>query len=134
MMDADADLYITTSDPTPPYEQLRRQIVELIGSGHLEPGQRLPPVRQLAADLGLAAGTVARTYRHLEAEGLVVTRRGGGTRVSSNLDYRRATGPTSDLQQRVTALVRQARRLGATDQQIREAVDDALGCAIDETP
>jgi len=54
-------------DPTPPYEQLRRQLADLIGSGVLTPGDRLPPVRQLAADLGLAAGTVARTYRELAA-------------------------------------------------------------------
>ena len=53
-------------DPTPPYEQLRRQLADLIGSGVLSPGDRLPPVRQLAADLGLAVGTVARTYRELE--------------------------------------------------------------------
>ena len=46
-------------DPTPPYEQLRRQLADLIGSGVLSAGDRLPPVRQLAADLGLAVGTVA---------------------------------------------------------------------------
>lgn len=131
MMDPDAVLHITTTDPTPPYEQLRRQLVELIGSRHLEHGQRLPPVRQLASDLGLSPGTVARTYRHLEAEGLVITRRGGGTRVNSDPTDRPATATTSDLQEHVTALVRQARRLGATDQQIREAVDQALICADD---
>ena len=70
-------------DPTPPYEQLRRQLADLIGSGVLSPGDRLPPVRQLAADLGLAAGTVARTYRELEQAGYVRSRRGGGTRVAT---------------------------------------------------
>ena len=69
-------------DPTPPYEQLRRQLADLIGSGVLSPGDRLPPVRQLAADLGLAVGTVARTYRELEQAGYVRSRRGGGTRVA----------------------------------------------------
>lgn len=134
MMNPDAVLHITTTDPTPPYEQLRRQLVELIGSGRLQAGQRLPPVRQLASDLGLAPGTVARTYRHLEAEGLVVTRRGGGTRVSSDLTGRPATASAGDLQQHVTALVRQARRLGATDSQIRDAVDQALTRADHSTP
>lgn len=66
-----------TTDPTPPYEQLRRQFVELIHSGVLSAGDRLPPLRQLAADLGLAVGTVARTYRELEAAELVVSRRRG---------------------------------------------------------
>jgi GntR family transcriptional regulator len=80
-MTSPPSLRVATTDPTPPYEQLRRQFAELIGSGVLAAGDRLPPLRQLAADLGLAVGTVARTYRELEAAGLVASRRGGGTRV-----------------------------------------------------
>src|SRR5262245_66530173 len=49
-------LVVVTDDPTPPYEQLRRQLIELIQYGVLVPGERLPPLRQLAADLGLAVG------------------------------------------------------------------------------
>ncbi|MHB8274464.1 MAG: GntR family transcriptional regulator, partial [Dermatophilaceae bacterium] len=74
-------LTVTPGDPTPPYEQLRRQLVDLIEGGQLVDGERLPPLRQLAGDLGLAVGTVARTYRELEVAGLVRSRRGGGTRV-----------------------------------------------------
>ena len=69
-------------DPTPPFEQVRRQLTLLIETGQLVTGERLPSVRQLAGDLGLATGTVARAYRELESAGLVVTRRGGGTRVA----------------------------------------------------
>ena len=58
----------------PPYEQVRAQLAELIGDGRLPVGTRLPTVRQLAADLGLAANTVARAYRELEAAGLLETR------------------------------------------------------------
>ena len=76
-------LTVDTSNPTPPYEQLRRQLAELIQSAALAPGDRLPPLRQLAADLGLAVGTVARAYRELESAGLISSRRGGGTRVSA---------------------------------------------------
>ncbi|EKA62370.1 Histidine utilization repressor [Janibacter hoylei PVAS-1] len=64
-------------DPTPPFEQVRRQLTLLIETGQLVTGERLPSVRQLAGDLGLATGTVARAYRELESAGLVVTRRGG---------------------------------------------------------
>ncbi len=70
------------ADPTPPYEQLRRQLATLIETGQLPAGDRLPPVRQLARDLGIAPGTVARTYQELEQAGLVTTRRGGGTTVA----------------------------------------------------
>lgn len=56
----------------------------LISSARLIPGDRLPPVRQVARDLGVAVGTAARAYRQLEEEGLVDTRRGGGTRVAES--------------------------------------------------
>lgn len=63
----------------PPYEQLRTQISTMIEAGTLPTGHRLPSVRQLAADLGLANGTVARTYRELELAGLVSTNGRRGT-------------------------------------------------------
>ncbi|MDN5794835.1 MAG: GntR family transcriptional regulator [Intrasporangium sp.] len=67
----------------PPFEQVRAQIAGLITSGRLLPGDRLPTVRALAADLGLAANTVARSYKELEATGLVETGRRAGTVVAS---------------------------------------------------
>lgn len=67
---------------TPPYEQIRSQVSSLIALGTLAPGTRLPTVRSLAADLGIAAGTVARAYRELEQSGLVETRRRNGTVVA----------------------------------------------------
>jgi len=67
---------------TAPYEQIRSQIAALINLGELAPGNRLPTVRALATDLGVAAGTVARAYKELEAEGLISSRRRAGTVVS----------------------------------------------------
>ncbi|WP_067496045.1 GntR family transcriptional regulator [Actinoplanes sp. TFC3] len=124
-------LTVVTTDPTPPYEQLRRQLTELIRYGVLAPGDRLPPLRQLAADLGLAVGTVARTYRELELAGLVVSRRGGGTRVAPAPPAAQdPAGVLRDragaLRERAAAFVREARLLGADDDQIRSAVADAL--------
>jgi DNA-binding transcriptional regulator YhcF (GntR family) len=72
--------------PTPPYEQLRVQVVAQIRSGELAGGARLPTVRRLAEDLGLAPNTVARTYRELEADGFIETRGRGGTFVRSQVD------------------------------------------------
>ncbi|MGI8459202.1 MAG: GntR family transcriptional regulator [Propionibacteriaceae bacterium] len=80
--------------PTPPYEQLRSQVIAQIGAGELVAGAPLPTVRRLAADLGLATNTVARTYRELEAEGYVATRGRRGTVVAgetpATIDARRA--------------------------------------------
>jgi GntR family transcriptional regulator len=64
---------------TPPYEQLRTQIAALIRTGELGVGARLPSIRQLARDLGLASGTVARAYRELESAGYLRGRVGQGT-------------------------------------------------------
>lgn len=74
-------LQVDSADPTPPFEQIRRQLVALIETGGLSSGERLPTVRQLAADLRVAPGTVSRTYKELEASGYVETRRAAGTRV-----------------------------------------------------
>ena len=72
-------LRIDPDSPVPPYEQLREQVVTMMATGRLSEGTRLPPIRQLAADLNLAPGTVARTYRELEGNGLVVSRGRHGT-------------------------------------------------------
>lgn len=119
-------LTVIADDPTPPYEQLRRQLVDLIEGGQLEDGDRLPPLRQLAGDLGLAVGTVARTYRELEAVGLVRSRRGAGTRVTSavpGLTTRQRQARLADL---AAAYVTRARAVGATDEEIQEAVPQSL--------
>ncbi|MGW1362180.1 GntR family transcriptional regulator [Streptomyces chartreusis] len=65
------------------FEQIRARLAGLIRTGRLTEGECLPTVRQLAADLDLAPGTVARAYRELEVAGLVCTRRGAGTRVAA---------------------------------------------------
>lgn len=79
-----SDILITVdvSAAEPPYEQVRAQLAGLIARGSLAEGDRLPTVRALAGDLGLAVNTVARAYKELEAEGLVTTRRRAGTVVA----------------------------------------------------
>lgn len=70
------------SRPAGPAEQIRAQLTALIHAGELAADARLPPVRQLAGDLRVAAGTVAKAYKELEAAGLVRTGRANGTRVN----------------------------------------------------
>lgn len=66
----------------PPFEQVRSQLEQLVDAGTLPPGHRLPTVRRMADDLGLAVNTVARAYRELEQAGIVVTRGRHGTFVA----------------------------------------------------
>lgn len=79
-------LKIDTGSATPPFEQLRTQFIAKITSGELIAGAKLPPVRKLAETLGLAANTVARAYRELEADGFVETHGRNGTLVSAQGD------------------------------------------------
>ena len=120
-MSAEPAIHLDLASPVPPFEQVRQQIADLIAHGHLESGDRLPPVRQLAGDLGLANGTVARAYQELEAAKLVVTRRGGGTRIAGTANpYPAARG--SALAKQAHAYVIAGRRLGATDAELIDAV------------
>ncbi|MDQ6769355.1 MAG: GntR family transcriptional regulator [Gemmatimonadota bacterium] len=70
---------VDTTSPNPIYAQLDRSIRAAIATGKLEPGARLPTVRQLAVDLAVNANTVARVYAQLERDGVLETRRGVGT-------------------------------------------------------
>jgi len=63
----------------PLFEQLRLNVIERADNGTLAPGTKLPAVRSLASELGVAPHTVARAYKELEAAGVVVTRGRNGT-------------------------------------------------------
>lgn len=98
---------IDPGSATPPFEQVRAQIARRTASGDLPPGTRLPSVRSLAAELGLAANTVARVYRELESDGVVITEGRKGTSVAPT---RRAEA--TDALAAADEFVIRARRLG----------------------
>lgn len=123
-------IVIDPTSPTPPFEQLRAQYVAAIASGELPPGSRLPTVRRLAGDLGLAPGTVARSYRELEATGLIETRGRHGTFVS--VDENAALG---QIQRAAAAFAEQVRGLRVDTDQALAAVMAALKTTeTDELP
>jgi DNA-binding transcriptional regulator YhcF (GntR family) len=104
---------IVTVDPrsaTPPYEQLRVQVRDAVGAGELVAGAKLPTVRALADELGLAVNTVARAYRELETDGIIETRGRAGSFVAPQ-------GDAVQQQAQVAAreFVDRARRLGLDD-------------------
>ena len=71
----------------PPYEQIRLRVVDLAAAGTLAIGAKLPSVRSLATELGVAANTVARAYRELEQAGVVVTAGRSGTAIAAGGDH-----------------------------------------------
>ncbi|MFF0449169.1 GntR family transcriptional regulator [Streptomyces sp. NPDC004609] len=109
-----------------PFEQLRARISELARSGTLPVGYRLPTVRGLAEDLGLAANTVAKAYRALESDGVVETRGRHGTFVA-------AVGGAAEREVALAAraYAERAKRLGLTRDEARAALDDALRVTYD---
>lgn len=99
---------VDPASPVPAYEQISHQISAAASAGELPAGTRLPTVRQLAGDLGLATNTVARAYRELELRGVVQTRGRNGTVV------RGSAQPADDDETRAAAvlLARAAQRRG----------------------
>ncbi|ASK67179.1 GntR family transcriptional regulator [Brachybacterium avium] len=131
--------------PTPPYEQVRREIIEQIRTGELTPGDKLPAIRVLAGDLGLAAGTVARAYKLLEESQIVSTRRGAGTTVApgavmearklASTAQREAGGPVdAGLLALFAGPIAAARARGARDVEILASVRAALSQASGADP
>lgn len=125
-----------TLDPTSataPFEQVRGQITDLILSGALAGGQRLPAIRQLAADLRVAPGTIAKAYAALESVGLIETSRARGTRVAAGKEQPREVqwaarryvddigGLALDLDQLLSAV--RAAWLAARDEQAAQSAD-----------
>ncbi|CAA9368328.1 MAG: Transcriptional regulator, GntR family [uncultured Nocardioides sp.] len=104
----------------PPYEQVRDGIRDRVDDGSLAPGFRLPPVRSLAASLGLAPNTVARAYKELEAAGIVETRGRAGTFVAGR-------GVDRAVRSAAASYVAEARGLGLPDDDALAAVRRALG-------
>jgi DNA-binding transcriptional regulator YhcF (GntR family) len=91
-------------DGTAPYEQIRTQLAAHVASGELQPGDRLPTVRRLAEDLGVATNTVARAYRELESAGVIETRGRAGSFVTGDRVEREAKAAAATYLERTKAL------------------------------
>ncbi|GLY03037.1 MULTISPECIES: GntR family transcriptional regulator [Actinoplanes] len=115
------DITIDHDSPVAPYEQVRLRIAALAADGTLAAGAKLPPVRTLATDLGLAANTVARAYRELEQAGLVATHGRAGTVITA-----KATGTSLRAQRAATTYAEQTRALGIPADQALALVKAAL--------
>ncbi|MFC4125750.1 GntR family transcriptional regulator [Nocardia rhizosphaerae] len=113
---------LSTDTTQPPYEQLRMAVIAQVRAGTLTAGTKIPTVRALAAELGIAPNTVARAYRELEADGVLETRGRQGSFIASSGD------PTRDIAGRAAAdYVAIIRRLGLDDTAavdfVRRAID-----------
>lgn len=111
----------------PVYEQIREQVVRMVHTGTLPVGARLPTIRQLASDLRLAKGTVAKSYSMLEAHGVVESRGHKGTFVldPANSQDRDTATMEAELRAAADGFVVVARQLGADRDEMLRATSSA---------
>ncbi len=113
----------------PIFTQVVEQVKGMVGTGILKPGDQLPTVRQLAADLRINFNTVARAYRALHEDGVISTQQGRGTYVLEQLLP--AVGEQRELRSARLAelterFVSDAERLGYSPDEIRRSIEDDL--------
>jgi len=106
---------------TPPYEQVRSQLAARINDRTLAVGTKLPTVRRLAADLGIAPNTIARAYRELEDAGLIETRGRAGSFVGASGDQNRQRA-----QEAAAEYAKEARGLGLSAEEALAIVTAAV--------
>jgi DNA-binding transcriptional regulator YhcF (GntR family) len=115
-------LTVDAQSATPPFEQIRMQVIEAVRTGALVPGDKLPTVRRLAVDLGLAPNTVARSYRALEQDEVIETRGRLGSFVAATGD-----APHKQVQLAAVVYADRAKSLGVTAEEALAIVRAALG-------
>jgi len=83
--DMHSPFVISQNDPRPLYQQVKDQLRHRVAIGVLKPGDEIPSIRQLAADIRVSVITIKRAYLELEMEGVIQTRQGRGSFVSDNV-------------------------------------------------
>jgi GntR family transcriptional regulator len=121
-------IQLDDASPTPKYQQIAEQVRALVAARRLLPGTALPSVRQLAADLGININTVLAAYRTLEADGVVLLRRGSRAVIHPRLA--KATLPAPADLTRIHALLERVRTdallAGMTPQQLQALAEQVF--------
>ena len=120
-------LQIDSESKVPIYVQVEEQVRALIAAGQLRPGEQLPTIRELAADLRVNYNTVARAYLELDHDGVISTQRGRGTFVTGVPDEEQMERKRrKKLHAVVRSALDEARMLGYKPQEIAQAFADEL--------
>lgn len=119
--------HIDPRSPTPLYAQIASRLRMAVAAGELRPGDALPSVRRLAAQLRVNPATVVQAYRDLEAEGFLEMRQGAGTFVREIPAARRSGERVRQATVLVRQLVANARRLGVSLDELHSAILEEMG-------
>lgn len=118
-------LRIEKGSAVPISRQIADQIATLCASGGLEPGERMPSVRELARELAVNQNTVLRVYERLCGEGLLEMRHGQGTFITSRMSKTRMAAHRARLIDELRQIARQATGLGLTIDELHELLSEA---------
>jgi len=117
-------------DPEPMYRQIESQLRDLILSGALQPGTRLPTIRALANELSCSVITTRRAYEDLEREGFIRTRVGRGTDVAEISEEKMSAFRRGALEDALREAVRAGRRAGLGEEELRSTFEGILEEAL----
>ncbi len=117
---------VETSSGMPITRQIAAQIRAQCASQALKPGNRLPSVRALAAELAVNQNTILRVYERLTAEGLLERRHGDGTFVANRVPTGQMQAQRELLQQQIAQVAELAKTLGVTPEEIRQLLEETL--------
>ncbi|MBK06405.1 MAG: GntR family transcriptional regulator [Deltaproteobacteria bacterium] len=120
------DIQLNESSGIPFYRQIKDQIAALIRTGHLEPGMRLPSVRELTSTLLVSLITVRRAYADLEAERLIVRRQGQGTFVSEEASSMSKEQRFREGRDVLEKAVESAFSLGLASEEVEQLLEQCL--------
>jgi GntR family transcriptional regulator len=117
----DRAFVISQADKRPMYLQIMEQIKQRVGVGDWAPGEPIPSIRQLAADIGVSVITVKRAYLELEREGLIVTHQGKRSFVTSDSEVRTRIRE-QELARQLEQAVRSATLLGLSHKDLEKRI------------
>ncbi len=109
------------------YDQIERQVKYAVAKGALQPGDLVPSVRELAVTLAVNPNTVARAYRDLQNDSVLEALRGSGLRVTKHAGERCRKERQKLLKERLTAVVREARESGLSEEEFYGLIDELWG-------
>ena len=126
-------IQISPGSGKPIYAQIVTQVSHAIARGELTPGDKLPAVRKLAAELVINPNTVARAYNMLEQQGLIVSKTGAGTFVTHPELRDKDAGKLNILAERMDNIITQSLNLGLSRADIEKMFNSRLTNFITNT-
>lgn len=117
---------IDARSSTPLYEQIKMQIKELILTGGIKPGEKLPSIRELSSIVTINPNTVSKAYSELESEGIIETLIGRGTFVSENYEPIFLEEKYNKIKSKFKTLILEGKYLGLTQQEILNTFAECL--------